>query len=101
MTPLADPQTQPDRRYNVSAIQFGTWSRLFPCLSTSLRTKLQTTLTIIVATAVLYNFMRRRNDPIDEPDHLPPAGEELPAVHGGERRLGNAVRHALIIQHFP
>ena len=48
----------------------------------------------------LHNFMRRRNGPIDEPDHLPPAGEELLGVHGGERRLGNAVRHALIIQHF-
>jgi hypothetical protein len=45
---------------------FGVWKRLFPCLSMSIRTKLSTTLTIIVATAVLYNFIRRRNDPIEE-----------------------------------
>ena len=52
MTPLADPQTQPERRYNVAQIStrntveriFGVWERMFPCLSTCLRTKLETTL---------------------------------------------------------
>ena len=99
MTPLADPQTQPERRYNVAQIRtrntvermFGVGKRMFPCLSTCLQTELETTLTIIVATAVLYNFVRSRNDPIDEPADLP-AEDELPAVHAGERRLGNAVR---------
>ena len=108
MTPLLHPQTRPQRRYNVAQIRtrntvermFGTWKRLFPCLSTTLRTKLQTTLTIIVATAVLYNFIRSRNDPIDEPEHIPAAEEEVPDMHAGERRLGNAVRQALIMQHF-
>ena len=61
---------------------FGTWKRLFPCLSTTLHTKCETTLTIIVATAILYNFIRSRHDLIDEP------------------RLDNAVRKALIIEHF-
>jgi hypothetical protein len=46
---------------------FGIWKRLFPCLSMSIRIKLSTTLTIFVAKAVLYNFLRRRNDPIEEP----------------------------------
>ena len=71
MTPVINPQTRPQRRYNVAQIRirntvermFGVWKRLFPCLSTTLRTKLQTSLTIIVATALLYNFIRRRNDP--------------------------------------
>ena len=41
-----------------------------------------------------------RNDPIPEPADLPPAEDELPAVHAGERHLGNTVRQALITQHF-
>ena len=61
MTPVIDPQTRPQRRYNVAQIRtrntvermFGVWKRLFPCLSTTLRAKLQTSLTIIVATAVM------------------------------------------------
>ena len=68
MTPLADPQTQPERRYNVAQIRtrntvermFGVWKRMFPCLSTCLRTKLETTLTIIVASAVeMIPFLNR------------------------------------------
>ena len=54
--------------------------------------KLQTTLTIIVATAVLYNFMRRRNDPIDDSHFPSPVVEELPTMHGAVGGLGNAMR---------
>ena len=108
MTPIRDPQTRPQRNYNVAQIRtrntvermFGTWKRLFPCLSTTIRTKLQTTLTIIVATAVLFNFIRSRNDPLDEPEHFPGDEEEMNDIHAGERILGNAVRQALIMQHF-
>ena len=54
MTPIHDPQTRPQRNYNVAQIRtrntvermFGTWKRLFPCLSTTIRTKLQTTLSL-------------------------------------------------------
>jgi hypothetical protein len=43
MTPVIDPQTRPQRRYNVAQIRtrntvermFGVWKRLFPCLSTT------------------------------------------------------------------
>ena len=108
MTPVIDPQTRPQRRYNVAQIRtrntvermFGVWNRLFPCLSTTLRTKLQTSLTIIVATAVLFNFIRRRNDPLDEPEHILAEEEEVDDMHAGDRRLGNAVRQAQIMQHF-
>ena len=108
MTPIRDPQTRPQRNYNVAQIRtrntvermFGTWKRLFPCLSTTIRTKLQTTLTIIVATVVLFNFIRSRNHPLDEPEHFPGHEEEVNNVHAGERILGNAVRQALIMQHF-
>ena len=55
---------------------------------------------IIVATAVLFNFTRSRNDPLDEPQHFPGDEEEVNDTHVGERVLGNAVRQALIMQHF-
>lgn len=108
MTPLLNPQTPQERRYNMAQIRtrntiertFGLLKRLFPCLSMSLRTKLETTLTIIVATATLYNFVRSRNDPFEEPDYMPEEDDEIPDVEGHEGRLGFAVRDALIVQHF-
>ena len=108
MTPLADPQTPPERRYNVSQSRtrntvermFGVWKRLFPCLFMSIRTKLSTTLTIIVATAVLYNFTRGRNYPIEE-ENLEDSDENPSlAMNDQTQSLGNATRRALIIQNF-
>ena len=108
MTPLLDPQTTPVRKYNASHIRtrntveriFGAWKRLFPCLSMSIRTKLSTTLTFIVATAVPYNFVRGRSYPIEE-EHLEDHDENpLPAMNDLARPFGNATRRALIIQHF-
>ena len=108
MTPLADPQTAPERRYNAfqnrtrNTVErmFGVWKRLFPCLSISIRTKLSTTFTIIVATAVLYNFVRERNDPIEEENLEDPYEHPLPAMNDQGLAMGNATRRALIIQHF-
>ncbi len=108
MTPLVDPQTPPERRYNVSQIRtrntvermFGVWKRLFHCLSMSIRTKLSTNFTIIVATAVLYNFIRGRNDPIEEETLEGRNENPLPAMNEQALPLGNATRRALIIQHF-
>ena len=107
MTPLADPQTPPECRYNVSQIctrnnverMFGVWKRLSPCLSMSVKTKLSSTL-IIVATAVLYNFIRGRNDPIEKENLEDPEENPLPAMNDQTQSLGNATRRALIIQHF-
>ena len=108
MTPLADPQTVPERRYNAfqnrtrNTVErmFGVWKRLFPCLSISTRTKLSTTFTIIMATAVLYNFVRERNDPIEEENLEDPYEHPLPAMNDQGLAMGNATRRALIIQHF-
>ena len=108
MIPLADPQTPPERRYSVSQIRtrhtvermFGVWKRLFPCFSMSISTKLSTTLTIIAATAVLYNLIRGRNDPIEKENLKDPDENPLPAMNDQTKSLGNATRRALIIQHF-
>ena len=45
----------------------------------SIRTKLSTTLTSIIAIAVLYNFVRGRNDPIEEENLEHPNENPLPA----------------------
>ena len=97
-------QTAPELRYNASQIRtrntvermFGFWKRLFPCLSMSIRTKLSTTLTIIMATAVLYNFVRGRNEIEDEDPNENP----LPVMNDQGLALGNTTHRALIIQHF-
>ena len=104
MTPLVDPQTPPERRYNASQIRtrnivermFGVWKKLFPCLSMSIRTKLSTTLTIIVATAVLYSFVKGRNDPIEQEPMENNDENPFPAMNDLARPLGNATRRALI-----
>ena len=66
----------------------------------SIRTKLSATLTIIVATAVLYNFVRERNDPIEEENLEDPDENPLPALSDQALPLGNETRCALIVQHF-
>ena len=103
MTPLVDPQTPPEHRYNASQIRtrntvermFGVWKR-----SMSIRTKLSTTLTIIVATAVLYNFVKGRNDPIEQEPMEDNDENPFPAMNDLARPLGNKTCRALIIQHF-
>ena len=41
---------------------FGVWKQRFRCLRTPIRTKMQNTLTIIVATACLHNYAMRRGE---------------------------------------
>lgn len=84
LTPLPNPITQPQRLYNESHIRtrnsvertIGIWKRRFPCLAYGLRCKIESVMTIIVATAVLHNIARTMHDG----DPPPPAGinmEEL------------------------
>ncbi|KAJ8686541.1 hypothetical protein QAD02_022335 [Eretmocerus hayati] len=63
LTPYVDPVTVPQRRYNAAHIptrglierNFGRWKRKFPCLK-RLLTKLNNSVAIICATAVLWNI---------------------------------------------
>ena len=95
MTPITDPQTRPQRKYNVAQKRrqttveriFVPWKRMFLCLSTTLRTKFQTSLTIIVALPVLYYIIRSRNYPIDEPGNVPANEEEVDDIQTDEQRL--------------
>ena len=95
MTLKTDTQTRLQRRYNVAQKRtrntvermFVPWKTMFPCLLTTLRTKFQTSLTIIVGLAVLCYIIRSRNDPIDEPRNVPADEEEVDDMHTDEQRL--------------
>lgn len=73
LTPFLNPGNEGEHNYNISHIatrntverQYGVWKRRFPCLRLGLRTKLPTTLTIIVSTAVLHNIAIETKE--DEP----------------------------------
>ena len=112
MTPLLNPQTQAERNYNKSQIKtrqviervFGMWKRRFPCLKFGLRTKLDTTLSIIVAVAVLYNIGKRIGDELPEENEDPREDEEVEDVQAGLQNAanvnGSAVRRTLIETNF-
>ena len=70
MTPIAGPQTRAQQLYNESHIRtrisverlFGTWKRRFPILAYGCRLKLETTLALIPATAVVHNIAIQMNE---------------------------------------
>jgi nuclease HARBI1 len=85
MTPFRTPNTEDQTRYNHSQIlvrntverQYGVWKRRFPCLVYGLRCKLETSLTVIVACAVLHNFCMQQKDDMPTPDAETEAAIEL------------------------
>lgn len=76
MTPYRNPVTQSEKKYNLVHArvrntverQYGVWKRRFPCLALGLRCKLDTSLKVIVACAVLHNICIQANDGMPTPD---------------------------------
>ncbi|XP_023312753.1 putative nuclease HARBI1 [Anoplophora glabripennis] len=123
MTPLLNPETQADQRYNNShkatrnCIErtFGILKRRFPALSLGLRTKINTSLTIIVAIVVLHNIARltKDEDPpedadlhnslqerrLSEPNYLLYQNVPVAPILDANSP-GTAIRNALINNHF-
>ncbi|XP_047019526.1 putative nuclease HARBI1 [Helicoverpa zea] len=117
MPPLGSPRTQVEQLYNESQIRtrnpiersYGVWKRRFPVLALGMRVKLEKALTIIVATAVLHNILRRRGEilPPDDPELEIPApweqiindGQMSQAVSGGPVQQHEA-RDAIIANYF-
>lgn len=76
ITPLLNTTNPVEELYNESIIrtrnpverQYGVWKRRFPVLSLKLRLKLETTMAVIVATAVLHNIAILERDELPPPD---------------------------------
>lgn len=110
MTPLPNPQTASERRYNTSQSQtrmvvervFGVLKRRFPCLK-HLRFSPEKACIAIVACAVLHNLAMEKND-IEDDANLDQVQEE----NGGEpdenarpaNLQGAARRRAIIAEYF-
>ena len=117
MTPLLRPQTPAEHNYNrchkvtrgLVERTFGIWKGKFHCLQKGLNLKPDTSITVIVATAVLHNIARRRNNqafedllPAEQRDNHEPPPREVVANEQEIRDAphGLAARRALIAQNF-
>ncbi|KAJ8954814.1 hypothetical protein NQ317_009290 [Molorchus minor] len=75
LTPLLNPVRPEENRYNEAHIRtrntvertFGIWKRRFPVLAYELRCKLDTSLIVIIATAVLHNIAQVFNENVPPP----------------------------------
>lgn len=114
LTPLFSTVTNAERNYNYAQIRtrnpiertFGVLKRRFPCLRLGLRTRIETSLNIIIACSVLHNIACQNGDCDAPDDSALLAGrrvyEEVPVV---QNRVGMAagttsLRTALINDHF-
>lgn len=74
LTPYSNPQSGEQFRYNSAHVKsrsvierlFGIWKRRFACLEYGLRCNLDTSLTVIIAVAVLHNMGIKWKDEWDE-----------------------------------
>ncbi|XP_060855453.1 putative nuclease HARBI1 [Metopolophium dirhodum] len=104
MTPLSNPVTEAEIRYqkaqigtgNVIERTFGVWKRRFPVLLVGIRTQIPTTLVTIIATAVLHNMLINSNDPlpVDETLLIEDLRQQVPVFLVPQ--TGNIKRRTLI-----
>lgn len=116
MTPLLNPITGAEQLYNESQIRtrgvieivFGVWKRRFPVLAYGCRLKLETTLTVIVATSVLHNIAQQMGEgepPVvqdnQQLNHLIAEGY-VPNIPVGQHHInrGAAIRRQIIDEYF-
>lgn len=115
LTPLANPASRAEQLYNESHIRtrnliertFGIWKRRFPALCYGLRCKIETSMVVIIATAVLHNIARTAGEdmpppPIglnqDELDYLVQQGQ-LPPTYRPEN-INYDFRNDVIANYF-
>lgn len=117
LTPLLNPVTRSEMKYNKShkttrnTIErcFGLWKRRFPVLAYGIRLKLDTGLTVIVATAVLHNIANQQGE--SQPPETDDFSENFlrRLIRNGqieinrryqEGRVGLTVRNNLINNYF-
>lgn len=102
LTPLLNPHSEAERRYNQTQILmrnaverlFGVWKRRFPSLATGLQIRIQTILVMIVACAVLHNIALDDND---FGDGFDPVEEEIPDRGQNDEIINQEVQILFII----
>ncbi|PSN42418.1 hypothetical protein C0J52_11739 [Blattella germanica] len=105
LTPILNPRNAAERRYNRAHVlgrnvverTFGIWKKRFPCIAFGLRTKIQKTLQIIIATAVLHNLAVERGEAYLEED-IP--FDDVPVDPPGDDMAGNLWRQLVIDNYF-
>ncbi|XP_050500083.1 putative nuclease HARBI1 [Diabrotica virgifera virgifera] len=106
-TPVLNPTTQQEERYNRAHIQtrntvercFGVWKQRFRCLLDGFKTKLDNTKLYIVALAILNNIAIHHRDMIENIDQ--PGNEDIPVIPAINNNIrGNAARAAFINDNF-
>lgn len=107
LTPVLRPENNADVRYNnthkktrvIIEQLFGVWKHCFPCLYYGLRTKLNISIAVICATAVLHNIWVYHGFEEIEEEYV--QNEVFEAVHNREEDgIGLAHRRAFIITFF-
>ncbi|XP_031354451.1 putative nuclease HARBI1 [Photinus pyralis] len=111
LTPLLNPQTNAEQRYNTAHIRtrnviertFGIWKNRFRCFFNGLNLQLETTKAVIVATAILHNLIiQERLDNDDSSDDEYDDDNDRVIYHndGREHVQGNLFRARYIDTHF-
>lgn len=111
LTPINNPETEAERRYNFAHIKtrnaiertFGVLKRRFPCLSLGLRVSIDKACAIIIATCVLHNICIKMLDNMvaDEVDGQQPQPNDpdlnnIPRIADGNNfAVRNAVIHTI------
>ena len=105
LTPLQHPDTAAERRYNYAQSKtrtviertFGLWEKRFQCLRNKLQIKVERSLVVITATAVLHKFLLARHDVQDLDGEGDDNGQVVNEGNGG---IGLDAGRAIIKQHF-
>lgn len=114
MTPIANPSSRAEERYNFSHIQtrnvieraFGVLKRRFSCLHGEMRLSLQNSMSTIIACFVLHNFLRIKNDfweddALEIPNGIDNSNRmDIPNVMSSKGQRGFLLRAALIADKF-
>jgi hypothetical protein len=107
LTPIGTPVTPAERRYNKAQIKtrniiertFGAWKRKFNILNVKIQTKLSNSLNIIVACAVIWNFLKINND-IEDEEEEDVINDETEGNAGFGSLAGNTFRQQYIQRNF-
>lgn len=105
-TPYINPTTAEQQRYNRAHIRtrgmvermFGIWKNRFQCLRNTLRFRPRRCCKVIIATAVLHNYLKQRccpDPPMEDDDEA-----DVPMTEAASDQRGLAHRVAFTLQHF-